>query len=407
MTLYADAPAALQPASGNRVRDGIHRFSMNILYATDFHNRANSGITFAVDALAGQACAQLSPKGSVSLLSIGESDVGVREGVHHLTVEPGTGPARAWRFAPSFVSTCEALIKRETISLVHIHGIWMYPQFATARAAQRLGLPTVLTNHGAVQWALRQPGLLGAAKKRLYMTLMKDRLFRNITVHHAITRQDRDALYSFYPHNRIEVIPNFVDLETLDRELASVHEQSGEPYVLYLGRLHPTKGIDLLIEAFGRASLAHDWRLLVVGPTVDRSYTDRLRRLIAANPRANRIELRDAVWETAEKYRLLRDAWVTAVPSHTEVISLVNLEASACSTPTITTKATGLTDWAEGGGILIEPAVAPLAQALSDAARWSDDERKQRGLASRHLIEQRYSAQTIMPRWLELYQSLH
>src|SRR6185436_5473179 len=168
VTLYADAPAALQPASGNRVRDGIHRFSMNILYATDFHNRANSGITFAVDALAGQACAQLSPKGSVSLLSIGESDVGVREGVHHLTVEPSIGPSRAWRFAPTYASTCETLIKREAISLVHIHGIWMYPQFATARAAQRLGLPTVLTNHGAVQWALRQPGLLGAAKKRLY-----------------------------------------------------------------------------------------------------------------------------------------------------------------------------------------------------------------------------------------------
>jgi len=406
VTLYADAPAALQPAPDNRVKDGIHRLSMNILYATDFHNRANSGITFAIDALVGQASAQLSPKGSVNLLSIGESDISVREGVRHFTVEPGIGPARAWRFAPSFASTCEAVIKRETITLVHIHGIWMYPQFAAARAAQHSGLPTVLTNHGAIQWALRQPGLLGAAKKRLYMRMMKDRLFRNITVQHAITQQDRDALYSFYPHDRIEVIPNFVDLGTLDRELASVHGQSGEPYVLYLGRLHPTKGIDLLIEAFGRAGLAHDWRLLVVGPTVDRPYTDRLHRLIAASPRADRIEIRDAVWEPAEKYRLMRDAWVTAVPSHTEVISLVNLEASACGTPTITTKATGLTDWAEGGGVLIEPALAPLTRALSEAARWSDDERKQRGLASRRLIERRYSAQTVMPRWLELYQSL-
>jgi glycosyltransferase involved in cell wall biosynthesis len=229
---------------------------------------------------------------------------------------------------------------------------------------------------------------------------------RNITVQHAITQRDRDALYSIYPHDRIEVIPNFVDLGTLDRELASVHGQSGEPYVLYLGRLHPTKGIDLLIEAFGRASLARNWRLLVVGPTVDQSYTDRLRRLIAASPRADRIEIRDAVWEPAAKYRLMRDAWVMAVPSHTEVISLVKLEASACATPTITTKATGLTDWAEGGGILIEPALAPLTQALSDAARWSDDERKQRGLASRRLIERRYSERAVMPRWMDLYRSL-
>jgi glycosyltransferase involved in cell wall biosynthesis len=322
-------------------------------------------------------------------------------------VEPSTGPARAWRFAPSYAPTCEAAIKRDNVSVVHIHGMWMYPQFAAARAAQRLAIPTVLTNHGAIQWALRQPGVLGVAKKRVYMNLMKDRMFRRITVQHAITQQDRDALYSFFPHNRIEVIPNFVDVQRLDQELASTSAQGGEPYMLYLGRLHPTKGVDVLIEAFGQAVLARDWRLVVVGPRVDKPYTDQLRRLIAASPRADRIEMREPVWDPAAKYRLMRDAWVTVVPSHTEVISLVNLEASACSTPTITTRATGLTDWTEGGGLLTEPTLGPLTEALSNAAQWSDLERTQRGLESRRLIEQRYSATAVMPRWLDLYQSLH
>ena len=407
MNFHSEAPTDLQSAPDAGVKARIHRSSMNILYATDLHTRSNSGITFAVNELASHAQAELSPSGSVHLLSVGESDVRIGEGVSHVAVKPGRGPARAWRFAPSYASTCEAIIKQESVSGVHIHGIWMHPQFAAARAAQRLGVPTVLTNHGAIQWALRQPGLLGAAKKQLYMTLMKDKLLRRITVQHAITQRDRDALYSFFPHHRIEVIPNFVDLEELDRLLASTRAQSGEPYVLYLGRLHPTKGIDLLIEAFGRAELTRDWRLLVVGPTVDQPYTDRLRRLIAASPRAGRIEMRDAIWDASVKYRLMRDAWVTAVPSHTEVISLVNLEASACSTPTITTKATGLTDWAQGGGLLTEPALEPLTRALSEAGQWSDDERMQRGLASRRLIEQRYSARTVMPRWLDLYHSLH
>jgi glycosyltransferase involved in cell wall biosynthesis len=284
--------------------------------------------------------------------------------------------------------------------------MWMYPQFAAACVAQRLAIPTVLTNHGAVQWALRQPGVLGSAKKRAYMTLMKDRLFRNITVQHAITRRDRDALYSFFPHKRIEIIPNFVDLEKVDRELSSTSAQVGEPYMLYLGRLHPTKGIDVLIEAFGRAALARDWRLVLVGPTVDEANSDRLRRLIRASQRADWIEIREPEWESAAKYRLMRDAWVTVVPSHTEVISLVNLEASACATPTITTTATGLTDWTEGGGLLAEPALGPLAAALAEAAQWSDQERRQRGLASRKLIEERYSASVVMPRWISLYRSL-
>jgi glycosyltransferase involved in cell wall biosynthesis len=380
---------------------------MNILYATDFHNQANCGTTFVVNELASQMLTELSPRGSVNLLSIGECDVAIQPGVRHVQVEPGTGPARAWRFAPSYARICEATIKRENVSVAHIHGIWMYPQFAAARAAQRLKIPTVLTNHGGVQWALKQPFGLGAAKKRLYLALMKNRLFRNITVQHAITRFDRDALFSVFPHNRIEVIPNFVDLHKLDRDLQSVvaHRQA-EPYVLFLGRLHPTKGIHVLIEAFARASIPRDWRLIVVGPPADRNYTDGLRRLAAASPRADRIEIRGAVWALPAKYQLMRDAWVTVVPSHTEVISLVNLEASACLTPTITTTATGLTDWTEGGGLLIEPAVAALATALSQTARWSDQERWERGVASRRLVERRYSAKAVMPGWMELYRSL-
>jgi hypothetical protein len=64
-------------------------------------------------------------------------------------------------------------------------------------------------------------------------------------------------------------------------------------------------------------------------------------------------------------------------------------------------------DWTAGGGLLIEPALNPLTAALSEVARWSDRERTDRGLASRRLIEKRYSATAVMPLWLQLYQSLH
>lgn len=380
---------------------------MNLLYATDFHNRSNSGITFAVNALATQVVMGLPAGHSVQLASLGETDISVEPRVRHLKIEPSSGPARLWRYAPTYASVCETAIRRDNISVVHIHGFWMYPQFAAAGVAHRLAVPTVLTNHGAVQWALRQPSLLGAAKKRVYMSLMKDRMFRCITVQHAITEQDRDALHSVFPHHRIEVIPNFIDVRTVDQTLAASNAPSSDPYMLFLGRRHPTKGIDLLIEAFGRAVTPRDWRLIVVGPEVDRPYSRRLQRLIAASPKADRIELRDPIWDEDVKYRLMRDAWITVVPSHTEAISLVNLESSSCFTPTITTTATGLSDWNEGGGLLVQPALEPLTAALSEAARWPDRERRERGLASRGLIERRYSAAVVMPRWLDLYRSLH
>jgi glycosyltransferase involved in cell wall biosynthesis len=380
---------------------------MNILHATDFHNRANTGITFAVNELVSHTLSQLSPLGTVTLLSTGQTDVQVASGTHHISVDLAKGPARVWRYAPRYSATCEDLIRERGIDVVHVHGTWLHPQLAAVRSAHRLGIPTVLTNHGLVQWALRQPDWLGAAKKRLYMALVREALFHKVTVYHAITPLDRDSIRAFFPRARIEIIPNFIDVQKLDVHLPPTSGQGRERYMLYLGRLHPTKGVDLLIEAFGRAPLARDWRLVFVGPIVDKAYEDRLRRMIAASPHPDRIELREPVWDPAEKYRLMRDSWVTIVPSHTEVVSLVNLEASACFTPTITTTATGLTNWTEGGGLLVEPDLGPVTQALSEAARWSDQERQQRGLASRRLVEQRYSATAVMPRWMDLYRSLH
>jgi glycosyltransferase involved in cell wall biosynthesis len=152
--------------------------------------------------------------------------------------------------------------------------------------------------------------------------------------------------------------------------------------------------------------LPPDYRLIIVGPEEVRDYAIFLRKLIAGNPRANRIELRGSIWDPAEKYALMRNAWVTVVPSHTEVMSLVNLEASGCRTPTITTRATGLFDWEDGGGVLVEPAVSSIEKALSASASWSDAERHQRGQASRQLVEQRYSTIATAPRWMELYRSL-
>jgi glycosyltransferase involved in cell wall biosynthesis len=96
---------------------------------------------------------------------------------------------------------------------------------------------------------------------------------------------------------------------------------------------------------------------------------------------------------------------VMAVPSHSEVVGLVNLEAAAELLPTITTHQTGLFDWELGGGILIQPSVAELRASLEEVAIWSDDERHQRGLSSRELVLKRYSWKAVLPAWMSLYRS--
>ena len=379
---------------------------MNILHATDVHTQVNTGITFAINELVSRTLPHLSNGGSVTLLSAGQPDVQVNPAAHHITVDMAKGPARVWRYAPGYAATCDDLIRGRGIDVVHVHGTWMHPQLAAVRSAHRLGIPSVLTNHGHVQWVLQKPNGLGPMKKRLYMTLLREALFHRVTVHHAITPLDRDSILTFFPRARVEIIPNFIDISRVDSELRKAPPRDAEPYVLFVGRIHPNKGLDILLEAFARADLPSALRLLIVGPIVDQAYYAQLQQVVASHPRSDRIEFRGPVWNPVEKHALMRDAWITVVPSYTEAISLVNLESSACSTPTITTSATGLLDWTDGGGLLIEPHVDPLAAALSACAHWSREERLQRGTASRRLVEERYSASTVMRRWMDLYGSL-
>jgi len=380
---------------------------MNILHATDFHTRMNLGISVAVNGLISRTLPEVAPRGSVHLLSVGPTDTPLHRQMRHISTAASSGLTSIWRYAPHYSEMCDDIIRTESISLIHIHGAWMYPQFAAARAARRHGVPSVLTNHGLLQWALRQPNRIGALKKRFYLALMRDRLFQSVSVLHAITASDRDCLHRLFPGKRIETIPNFIDVDEVDRIGQQTPERQDEPYVLFLGQLHPAKGVDVLIDAFNVAEVPDELRLIIAGPLVDAAYAAQLRRTIAASPRGNRIELRGPVWEASEKYALMRKAWITAVPSRSDVISFVNLESSACSTPTITTSGAGLTDWTEGGGLTIEPAVVPLAAALGEAFRWSNDERIERGRASRRLIEKSYSAVAVIPRWMSLYRSLH
>ena len=142
-----------------------------------------------------------------------------------------------------------------------------------------------------------------------------------------------------------------------------------------------------------------------MGPEKISGYREMLKNLAIKEGVADCITFLGEVYGD-EKWRLYKKAWVVAVPSNFEVVGMVNLEAAACRTPTITTFETGLVDWEKGGGLLISPDVKMLITALRRACAWSDQERRERGELSRRLVERRYSWNVVIKQWLELYRSL-
>lgn len=315
-----------------------------------------------------------------------------------------------WRFPRGLKSYLQqfAPIRRP---ILHLHGVWMGFQWWAARVALQQGTPALLSPHGMLNgWHFRQRGFK-ELRKLIYWRTMAYPALRHISVIHAVTPRERDELAQWFPGQSIRVIPNAIDLEAMDHLRSNAGAATSplpdEPYLLFLGRLHPVKGIDLLIEAFAKCitEIKCKFRLLIVGPESDPSYSAKLRSLVRRLGVEEKVTFLGPVFGP-QKIPLYQHAWAFCAPSRTEVMGLVNLEAAAAQLPVVTTHETGLCGWEEGGGVLVHPRVEELTRALKQVFSWSESERQDRGQKLRQLVERRYSWQAVGPQWLELYSSL-
>src|SRR2546426_647277 len=344
----------------------------------------------------------------VDIISVGDDPLPAPAGARLVNAPPFglTGP---WRWSWRLRDRIEARARRDGSDslVVHVHGTWLASQWYAARIARDRGIPTVWSAHGQLEpyhWSDR--GVVHLLKKRLYWRLMAFPAFRSVRVIHAITQQEKENLSTFFKDQPIVVIPNAADLGEIDRAMAAIDSRvQKEPVIGFLGRFHPKKGVEILIRAFAEARLPHEWRLLLAGPSGRPRYMKELADLVAASPVRDRIAFIGSLSGDA-KWRFYRRASVVAVPSYSEVIGMVNLEAAACGTPTITTHETGLGDWEAGGGTLIHPEMQELAQALRLMCFASEEEHRGRSAAARRLVENNYSWAAIKHRWLGLYESI-
>jgi len=286
----------------------------------------------------------------------------------------------------------------ESNSIFHIHGIWMYPQYIASKIAYQNKNPYIITSHGMLEpWLWEQ----GTLKKKLYFNLMIKKYFTHANVLHAITPNEKDNLHTLFSHPWIEVIPNSICYTKIDAY--NIQRQESEKFILFVGRLHPKKGIDLLIKAFSKLK-DKKIRLKIAGPL--NAYKDELAALVTSLNVENRVDFLGMV--TGEKkFQLYKNAWVFVAPSFSEVVGMVNLEAGILGTPVITTYQTGLyKEWMDNGGILINPNIDELYNTLSETVEWSEEERNERGNALKKFIIKHYSWEYNLPKWIELYKDI-
>ena len=251
--------------------------------------------------------------------------------------------------APAFAASAAAL---GPFDLVHSH-YWL-SGLAGLELAAAWGVPHVLSLHtvAALKNERLAPGDTAEPAERLAGERMLVHGSALTVTHTAAERRAILDAYAADPGRVVEVAPG-VDTALFH----TAAERPDDPFLLVLARIQPLKGVDLAIEALAAIPSGRRPRLVVAGGTSPGhdAYAQGLR------DRVDELGLTDVVrflpaQERKGAARLLREASLLLVPSHSETFGMVALEAAASGTPVVAAATSGLTESVEDGvsGILLD-----------------------------------------------------
>lgn len=298
-----------------------------------------------------------------------------------------TGPSQ-FGFAPSLVQGLMAA----KLDCLHLHGIWMYPSAAAARWARQSGGAYLISPHGMLDpWITSR----GRWKKALARIGYERRSWQRATRWHALTEAEAADIVAETGRSAV-IIPNWAPPPSLPT-------QTENGSFIYLGRIHPKKNLAALLDAWGeldRNGALGPARLTIAGWGEERDVAALKSALGSAPPSVSFIG--PVLGE--HKQALLDRAHHLILPSLSEGLPMVILEAWASGTPTIMTTHCHLDDGIAAGAALRcgtdqHSIAAAILQALSlDEAQWGAMAK-----AARQLAAGPFARATIAGQWAAAY----
>lgn len=297
------------------------------------------------------------------------------------------------------VSIHDAARKHE-LDLVHMH--YAIPHAASAYLARQMladrrPLKIVTTLHGTdITLVGLHPSFHEITR---FSILQSDGLT-------AVSRYLRDETVRDFsvPIERIEVIPNFIDVDAWRPGLEPCHRATlapeGEKIIMHVSNFRPVKRVEDVISTFAAIVGRVPARLVMVGDGPDRPRAAQRSAELGVQDRVVFLGKHQSVEE------LLSCADLFLLPSETESFGLAALEAMACGAPVVASRTGGLPEVIEHGktGFLLEVgAIEAMADAgvrlLTDA-----DLHAEIAAAGRRAAEERFSAASVVPRYEEYYE---
>jgi glycosyltransferase involved in cell wall biosynthesis len=284
--------------------------------------------------------------------------------------------------------------------ILHGHGLWQMPVHQMAVQARRYQIPYLISPRGMLEpWSLKQSPL----KKQIAMQWYQSGDLKNARVLHATAQMEAEQFRRLGFKNPIAIIPNGIDIEAYP--LKGHVSVTDKKTLLFLSRLHPKKGIEVLIEAWSEvsANLRTNWQVDIVG-NGDVAYINALKQQIANKGLGEQIHIHPPRYG-ADKVTAYQNAALFVLPTYSENFGIVVAEALATGTPVITTQGT---PWqqldAVGCGWCIPTGKEALVKAFEAALQLPESTLNDMGVKGHRWITSNYSMTAVAKNMHHVYQ---
>jgi glycosyltransferase involved in cell wall biosynthesis len=301
-------------------------------------------------------------------------------------------------------STAQRVAQRfvESADTLHLHGLWLPSNHQLARMARRGGVPYVLTIHGMLDdWSTSQRWF----KKRVFHGLLGRRFIQQAARVHCTAVDEQRQAAPWLGNVPVTVLPCLVDLEPY-RHLAAPARavQNSSPKLLILSRLHPQKGIDLLIDSIAELRRRHcPVQLLIAGegePGYEASLKMQVSRL-----GLDGVKFLGLV-TGSDKLALFQSADLFVLPTSQENFGLALIEAAACGTPLLTTRGVDIWQELQSAGAMIADRTATAFADAIEQLLGDREQLQEKGRFAREWVFRTLDFEHLLPECEKFYESV-
>ena len=272
--------------------------------------------------------------------------IGSNVRVIHINVgEPDAHLDELYDLLPDFLEQLNKFREEEGLEYDVVHSHYWLSSWVGRELSQELAIPHVVTFHTL---SLIKMQSRAGEEEQSERSVIETKVIATADRIIAFSPHERDAMARLYAAdaNKITLVPCGVDLEVFrplnQKAVRSSLGLNGEKILLYVGRVEPIKGLDLLVETAAQMDSEDGVRMIVVGADVngDREM-DRVRQLAREKDLEDKIDFVGQV-DHDDLPLYYNAADVCVVPSYYESFGLVALESMACGTPVVATRVGGL-----------------------------------------------------------------